>query len=80
MVAGPRIGVTTDEGYALALSEEGEVYSWGRGSKGRLGHNNNDNVKSPKLIEALAGKNIKMVNIIIFFLLLLLFILLDIML
>lgn len=63
MVAGPRTATETDEGFALALTEEGDVYSWGRGSKHRLGHSNTDNVKSPKLIEGLVGKNIKMVTI-----------------
>ena len=34
IVAGPRVLSTTDEGFALALSEAGNVYSWGKAAKG----------------------------------------------
>ena len=35
----------------LALSESGQVYSWGSGSNGRLGHNNCETQICPKLIK-----------------------------
>ena len=91
--------MSTDEGFALALTTTGMVYSWGRGTKvrgvrvgsvrvrvggggvggvewviesaispcslynlGRLGHTTAENVRSPKLVEALAGRDIKMVR------------------
>jgi len=62
VVAGPRIGLNGNDGFALALTDAGEVYSWGKGNKGRLGHNNVETIRSPKVIESLAGKNIKMVS------------------
>ena len=34
VVAGPRVSTSTDEGFALALTDAGDVYSWGKGYKG----------------------------------------------
>ena len=34
VVAGPRVSTSTDEGFALALTDTGMVYSWGKGYKG----------------------------------------------
>ncbi len=62
VVAGPRVSVSTDDGFALALTDTGDVYSWGKGYKGRLGHRFPENVRSPKIIDALASKDIKMVS------------------
>lgn len=61
LVAGSRVSTSTDEGFALALSDSGDVYSWGKGYKGRLGHSSTENVRSPKMVDALGGKDIKMV-------------------
>ncbi|XP_064390094.1 probable E3 ubiquitin-protein ligase HERC1 isoform X2 [Halichondria panicea] len=61
LVAGPRISTTTDEGFAIALTETGNVYSWGKGYKGRLGHQGSDNVRSPKLIEAFSSVDVVMI-------------------
>lgn len=61
VVAGPRFLTSTDEGYALALTDTGEVYSWGKSTKGRLGLNTSDNVRAPRIVESLSGKDIKMV-------------------
>ena len=61
VVAGPRISTYSEEGFALALTHSGDIYSWGKGYKGRLGHLLAENTRSPKLVEALASKNIKMV-------------------
>ena len=45
------------DGHTLALSVEGEVFSWGDGDYGKLGHGSNSTVKMPKLIvSSLAGK------------------------
>ena len=52
---------SSSEGFVLALTDIGEVYSWGKGYKGRLGHNARD-IRTPKMIEGLATKNIKMVR------------------
>ena len=64
LVAGPRVSTSTDEGFALALTETGDVYSWGKGYKGRLGHQGNDNLRAPKLVEAFASLDITMVRIL----------------
>ena len=62
VVAGPRFNASTDDGFALALTDQGEVYSWGKSTRGRLGQATTDNVRSPRIVEALSGKDIKMVS------------------
>ena len=63
VVAGPRVLSAYDDGFALALTDQGEVYSWGKSSKGRLGHTTTDNVRAPRIIDPLSGKDIKQVKI-----------------
>ena len=63
IVAGPRVSTSTDEGFALALTNTGDVYSWGKGYKGRLGNRLAENVRSPKIIDALVSQDIKMVRV-----------------
>ncbi|CAM9609193.1 unnamed protein product, partial [Hapterophycus canaliculatus] len=41
--------------HAAVLTDCGEIFTWGRGGFGRLGHGNREVVESPKRIEALAG-------------------------
>ncbi|XP_045760290.1 probable E3 ubiquitin-protein ligase HERC2 isoform X8 [Maniola jurtina] len=41
--------------HCLALSVDGEVYSWGEGEDGKLGHGNRVSYDRPKLITALSG-------------------------
>lgn len=41
--------------HTLVLTNNGEVYSFGGGSRGQLGHNDLENSDEPLLIEALAG-------------------------
>ena len=62
LVAGSRVSPSTDDGFALVLSDSGDVYSWGKGYKGRLGHSSSENIRSPKMVDALGGKDIKMVT------------------
>ncbi|XP_050303138.1 E3 ubiquitin-protein ligase HERC2 [Anthonomus grandis grandis] len=38
--------------FSMALSKEGRVYSWGKGEGWRLGHQNEENVRMPQLVEA----------------------------
>ncbi|XP_013183359.2 probable E3 ubiquitin-protein ligase HERC2 [Amyelois transitella] len=44
--------------HCLALSSEGDVYSWGEGEDGKLGHGNRVSYDRPKLITALSGMEI----------------------
>lgn len=37
------------------MSEDGELYSWGKGKTGALGHGDNEDVTIPKKIEELSG-------------------------
>ena len=36
--------------HVLALSSDGDIYSWGRGKNGRLGHGNQDTQSHPMKI------------------------------
>lgn len=40
------------------MSDKGEVFSWGHGGQGQLGHGSRQNEKVPLVIEALAHKRI----------------------
>ena len=42
--------------HSAAISEQGEVLTWGAGSYGNLGHGDNTDIPMPKLVEALLGK------------------------
>jgi alpha-tubulin suppressor-like RCC1 family protein len=44
--------------HSLVLNERGQVYSFGLGEKGRLGHGLEENVLVPTIIEGLTGKYI----------------------
>ncbi|XP_078045783.1 E3 ubiquitin-protein ligase HERC2 [Augochlora pura] len=41
--------------YSAALSSNGELYTWGRGNYGRLGHGNTEDVTVPTLVTGLNG-------------------------
>ena len=61
VVAGPRFS-GFGSGYGLALSSTGQVYSWGKGVHGRLGHPSpSEDCVVPKIVERLAGKDIVLV-------------------
>ncbi|KAH9598676.1 Regulator of chromosome condensation [Trypanosoma melophagium] len=42
--------------HAVAISSDGKAYSWGIGKNGRLGHGNEDNIATPKLITTFGSK------------------------
>eukprot|EP00639_Heterosigma_akashiwo_P016685 CAMPEP_0206393448 /NCGR_PEP_ID=MMETSP0294-20121207/20727_1 /ASSEMBLY_ACC=CAM_ASM_000327 /TAXON_ID=39354 /ORGANISM="Heterosigma akashiwo, Strain CCMP2393" /LENGTH=253 /DNA_ID=CAMNT_0053847053 /DNA_START=168 /DNA_END=925 /DNA_ORIENTATION=- len=50
--------VACGSGHTVVLTEEGAVYTWGRGDDGRLGHGD----KVPRLVEALAGRPVAQIT------------------
>ncbi|KAG4185905.1 hypothetical protein ERO13_A08G009900v2 [Gossypium hirsutum] len=45
--------------HVAVLTSRTEVYTWGKGANGRLGHGNVDDKNSPTLVEALKDKQVK---------------------
>lgn len=41
--------------YSAAVTTEGELYTWGKGNYGRLGHGSSDDHYKPTLVTALKG-------------------------
>jgi len=50
------VQVLAGEDHSLALSDNGDVYSWGRGTQGQLGHGDVKDLWFPFLIKSLQGK------------------------
>ncbi|XP_056855052.1 PH, RCC1 and FYVE domains-containing protein 1-like isoform X1 [Raphanus sativus] len=47
--------------HGVLVTKQGETFSWGEESEGRLGHGVDSNVQHPKLIDALSTTNIELV-------------------
>ncbi|KAG9409012.1 hypothetical protein AC1031_019275 [Aphanomyces cochlioides] len=45
--------IATRGSHVLAITEDGAVFSWGRGDEGQLGHNSRDAIHAPKRIAGL---------------------------
>lgn len=46
----------------MALTADGEVYSWGMGDGGRLGHGDSKSRLEPQLIQALASQKVTRIS------------------
>ncbi|KAF5273445.1 hypothetical protein FQA39_LY07462 [Lamprigera yunnana] len=53
-----RVAVNSGGKHCLALTADNDVYSWGEGDDGKLGHGSRNGCERPKLIEALQGYEI----------------------
>ncbi|KAL8607282.1 hypothetical protein ACOMHN_047613 [Nucella lapillus] len=53
-----KVAVNSGGKHCLALSAEGEVYSWGEGEDGKLGHGNKSPCDRPRVVESLRGREV----------------------
>ncbi|XP_042470728.1 PH, RCC1 and FYVE domains-containing protein 1-like isoform X1 [Zingiber officinale] len=53
--------IACGRGHAVLVTRQGEVFSWGEESGGRLGHGKHSDVSQPKLIDGLGGLNVELV-------------------
>ncbi|CAB3375688.1 Hypothetical predicted protein [Cloeon dipterum] len=53
-----KVAVNSGGKHCLALTENGEVYSWGEGDDGKLGHGSKNTCEKPKIVEVLLGKEV----------------------
>ncbi|KAL8140042.1 hypothetical protein V2J09_006063 [Rumex salicifolius] len=51
--------ITCGADHVAVLTSRGEVFTWGKGANGRLGHGDTEDQKSPTLVEALKDKIVK---------------------
>ncbi|KAG1327941.1 PH, RCC1 and FYVE domains-containing protein 1 [Cocos nucifera] len=59
-LGGESVGVVACGSYHVAvLTTMGEVYTWGKGANGRLGHGDLEDRKTPTLVEALKDRAVK---------------------
>ncbi|XWS73668.1 hypothetical protein CRYUN_Cryun02cG0148300 [Craigia yunnanensis] len=52
-------GISCGAYHVVVLTSRTEVYTWGKGANGRLGHGDADDRNSPTLVEALKDKQVK---------------------
>eukprot|EP00804_Cyclotella_cryptica_P017747 CCRYP_001181-RA/>CCRYP_001181-RA protein AED:0.06 eAED:0.06 QI:2605/0.71/0.87/1/0.71/0.87/8/186/753 len=50
--------ITCGWSHSVALTTNGEVYTWGNGDHGKLGHGNGKKVSTPQLVEKLIGQKV----------------------
>ena len=53
--------VASNAYYTACITEDGDTFTWGDGEHGQLGHGDNKNQSSPKIVAGLAGKHAKQV-------------------
>ena len=56
------VDISSGRSHVLVLTAGGEVYSWGNGDRGRLGHGDTENQNLPKLVQALVDKGVSGVS------------------
>jgi E3 ubiquitin-protein ligase HERC2 len=49
------VSISCGSTYSAAITAAGELYTWGRGNYGRLGHANSDDQTTPMAVAALKG-------------------------
>ena len=52
------VSVAASPVYTIALTESGLLYTWGMGERGSLGHGNERDIHTPKLVEALQAMRV----------------------
>lgn len=52
------VDVACGGAHSAAITASGELYTWGKGRYGRLGHGDSDDQLKPKLVEALVGNSL----------------------
>ncbi len=57
-----QVSVNSGGKHCLALSAEGEVFSWGEGDDGKLGHGSKASTDRPRIVEALRGREVVLVS------------------
>jgi RCC1 and BTB domain-containing protein len=50
--------ITCGWSHSVALTADGEVYTWGNGDHGKLGHGNGKKVSAPQLVDKLLGQKV----------------------
>ncbi|KAL3639641.1 hypothetical protein CASFOL_017548 [Castilleja foliolosa] len=50
--------ISSSSRHAVLITREGQVFSWGDGSGGKLGHGSQTDIPNPQLVNALAGMNV----------------------
>lgn len=50
------VKVSAGGAHSAAITADGELYTWGKGRYGRLGHTDSDDQMKPRLVEALLGE------------------------
>jgi regulator of chromosome condensation len=54
--------IAAGEHHTLLLTSNGQIYSFGRGDSGQLGHGNNDNLFNPTEIQSLSNLSITFIS------------------
>lgn len=54
--------ISCGDNHVAVLTSRSEVFTWGRGSNGRLGHGDTEDRRSPTFVEALRDRNVKSIS------------------